>query len=767
MEKKLTMKTKFCLLMLLWLPFGLFAQSEWSAPFKSEQAFLENQGQFDALVPEADILYGIDHGFGWQVMMDKSGAYLISRKFNRVKKTSQMDTRGFAESTLIRQEWLGSNPNVSIQAIHPRTDYFTYSYQVGEQFRSLDHVPGFGGLKYENLYPGIDLEYMAPEEGGIKYSLNLSAGADHRLIRLAYHGSTPSLKVDGSIQLPTVLGNITDHAPIARYLDGNQENIPCAFGLNGNEITFILGEYDTNRPIQIDPWTVNPAFPLFNRAFEVDVDAAGNVYAWGGGMGYNLKKYNSAGALQWTHVSPWDTSNAWFGELLVMPAGDVFITSGSPAKIRRLTTAGATTFTNNGPFFNVDEYWAMTLNCDNTKLLVGGSRIIGLTSPQGHVFNLNLGSGAQLAGSPINIAPTGMNEVRAINRSGANGYIYAISNNNLICLDNNLGQVFNIANGYSMPYYSPAYMANSVQGVNAVDGNASAVYTSNGATLERRNPSTGAILGNVAIPNGSFTSGFFGSGATNSGLALDACGNVYVGSRSQVVKYNGTLTQLATVATTGAVYDLVVAPGNTIIWGGDGFVTSNTSLAACSQMTYSCTLLPVEIAYFETSCENSTPSLNWSITKPIPGYTAWLEHSQNGSIWAKDRDLVIETDLQWQTPLDNADWFYRIAFEDANGMINYSPVASFEGCGESTPALQAIPTVTTTHTNLVANQALSGDFSVSVVNSQGKTVKTIELSLDGAYTAKVPLDGLTSGMYFVRLTALEGNYSSTVKVVKR
>jgi hypothetical protein len=744
----------------------VWGQKDWSAPFVPAQTFIANQGQFDD-AGVADVRYGIDHGFGWQVLMTPGGAHLISRKSLRPREEGMLAESGPVVQTAVRQEWLGMAPQVRMEVSGLRPDYFTYGAAASGTHGNLDHVPAYDVVSYIGIYPGIDLHYEAPAEGGLKYSLALAPHADAGQIALRYAGAPVRTHADGSLRITTVLGDLIDHAPVAHYMDGAQEAIPCAFDLQGDVVRFVLGPHDPARPRLIDPWTVNPAFPLFNRAFEVDVDAAGNVYAWGGGMGYNLKKYNAAGTLLWTHVSPWDTSNAWFGELLTLPAGDVFITSGSPAKIRRLTTAGATTFTNNGPFFNLDEYWTLSLNCDNTQLVSGGTRLVSF-SPQGYLFNLNMGNGNQLAGSPYVVSTGGMNEVRAFKRS-ANGTYYALSNNNLIGISNSFGTIFSITNGFAIPYYSPAYMAINVQGVNAIDANASAIYVSNGLALQRRDLNTGALLSTVNIPSGGFSGGFFGSGATNSGLDLDNCGNVYVGSSNQVVKYNASLVQQATVATTAAVYDVVVAPGNVVIWGGNGFVTSNTSLAACIPQVISCVILPVKLSHWGIACSDGQAQLNWGAAEESPGLRYTIEHSPNGEFWepiARVDGRGAGSTYTHTLASPRNGWLYRLRMRGHDGEEDISAARSLDDCQTAQPALSVWPQPSAGELALGFRSTQAGTCTWRAHNHAGQLVARGQIAaVKGENAVQLDLEDLPAGLYQLQVVGSDGLVIGQAKTI--
>jgi hypothetical protein len=548
-----------------------------------------------------------------------------------------------------------------------------------------------------------------------------------------------------------------DHAPTAHYADGNQEAVSIRFVLRDGLVQFEAPARDVARPLVIDPWTVNPALPApFNRAFEVDWDNAGNVYVFGGGMGYQLKKYNAAGTLQWTHVSPWDTSNAWFGELLVTGAGDVFITSGSAAKIRRLTTAGATVFTNNGPFFNLDEYWNLTLNCNRTQLIAGGSRIIGFTSPQGHVFNLNMGSGGQLTGSPYNVSPAFMKEIRAL-CTGSNGNFYLLSNDNVIALNQTFGIIYSVSSGYAYPYYSPSYMAQSVQGQNTIDADNNFIYTMNGPNLHRRAIGTGAIVATAAIPGGSASGGFGGSGANNGGLRIDNCSNVYVGSTNAVHKFNSALGLVTSVATSGPVYDVEVAPGGVVLIGGSAFVTSNTSLAACAVKTISCVILDAEVAQFEARCEGGNPVWTWVSAKEKAGMQYAIEISSDGLDWQPIANVEAVAEghtyhyRMEENPLHSEIIYSRLKMTDPTGNSVYSGVKTLENCAGSLSSWNVYPTHSTGSITVQWQGAGVQTLGWRISDIQGRWMMRGTVMGAGKQESALDISSLPSGMYFLHL----------------
>ncbi len=751
------------------------AQHDWQVPLQEPQVFIENLGQYDALGRgfPARPRYVIDHGFGWQAMVTDDGLqYLVQRTIDDESADNEEahgpeESHGEIVQSRLSMQFVGASPTRTMRAAGEQDDYYTYSYPVGEGYRNVDHAAAYSDLHIDGLYPGIGLDLAGPKDGGLKYSFQLQPRANAGAIRLKWEGGTPTLDGNGDLHLPAVLGELVDQHPSAWYTDDPSTRIPVEFALSGQQVTFMLGNYDAQRAITIDPWTINPALPApFNRAFEVDYDAAGNVYVFGGGMGYNLKKYNSAGTLQWTHTSPWDTSNAWFGELLTLSTGDCFITSGSVAKIRRLTTGGGTTFTNNGPFFNNDEYWNLTLSCDLTKLVAGGTRLIGLVSPQGHIFNLNMANGNQQAGSPYNVSPVGMKEIRALCTAG-NGNYYMLSNDNLIAVNQAFGIIYSIASGTSHPYNSPAFLAKNVQGQNSIDANSANIYINTGSNLQKRDINTGALLSSIAIPGGGFTGGFFGTGATNSGMVIDACNNVFVGSTNAIYKYDANLNLLGSVVTTGAIYDLVIPSAGTLIAGGNALVISNTTLAPCAPKTIVCVILPVEMGYFNANCHSDIVEVHWQSLQENNNLAYFIERTQDGVQWEERGRMAgagtsaspIDYQFREATPLPHADqpWYYRLKMTDGDGNETYSGITTVETCAQSDPTISVNPTVADKAASLSFESKLPGNGRLLIDQALGQTVRSVDAHwLAGQNALQLPIETLPAGIYHVRVIDAKG-----------
>ena len=154
-----------------------------------------------------------------------------------------------------------------------------------------------------------------------------------------------------------------------------------------------------------------------------------------------------------------------------------------------------------------------------------------------------------------------------------NGKYYFLTHDSIGYLNENFTVCANPANGvqynphtYRLGYSVQNFRINNT-GVAAMKAYGGFIFVNRGNQLHKRDFATGAILASVAIPGGGFLTQFGGSVVENSGIDIDNCGNIYVGAKNQVVKFDQNLTQLATYPTTNTfnVYDVHVITNGDII----------------------------------------------------------------------------------------------------------------------------------------------------------------------------------------------------------
>jgi len=503
-------------------------------------------------------------------------------------------------------DWVDANPNVIIEGINEFSDYHSYSYENKQgEIENINQVRGFEKIRYRDIYPGIDIEYIIHPQIGVKYALYVAPNADPNMVAMQYD-KTVFLE-DGTIHIPTGFGDILDHAPITFYERNKDDIIDSKYSLTGKTVKFDLGQYDKAKGIVIDPWVQTPAFNTdWDCIWEVEYDGAGNVYAIGGTMPMKLQKYSPAGALLWTYNTPYDTTS-WLGGFGTNDAGESYVTRGSVAGITKVNTTGAVEWSaaGGGAIGQDDEYWTVQFSCDESRVIIGGTQLSAFTfNLQPAIFDIDVNNGNvlnTLIVHPGSFLPA--REVRSLAASPQSRYYWlshdtiGYTNDNFNLCNNTPANTNKINNGMGLGYKCENYRYNN-SGIMALRADENFLFVNRGNQIQKRDLQTLAIIATAPIPNGNYTNVFLsGNIVHNSGIDIDDCGNVFVGSIDQVVQFDSDLNQIATFPTNFRVYDVHVTPNGRVIAGGStGTSSSNVrtgyiqqfNVGACAPLALIC-----------------------------------------------------------------------------------------------------------------------------------------------------------------------------------
>jgi len=560
---------------------------KWTKDPFDRQLFVENKGQFDADIKTSDkILY--------QAILGDVKVYFISSgvtyKYTEPPVHIEKEGKGEMEEKevpapkvhFLSYIWSGASSNVTIDAEDEQSYY--YIYATGKA--SSVNVNIFKKIIYHNIYPGIDIEYsFIKGKSGMKYSVIAHPGADVSQVKLVYNGAKKMhLNSNGDAVMQTEIGEITDHAPVGYYQKGGQQ-VACSYKIvNGDGEVFSVNTIaGSNDDLIIDPWTTDPAFTGgYDRAYDVDYDQFGNVYAYGSYSPYQLTKFNSAGVQQWTFNATGLNTNPYYGDFAVdKVTGTSYMVEGfnlSGAGVLKVNTLGSLvgTFPGNSGMI---EMWRCVYNPCTRQVVIGGG---GTNSPNTQACLLDTGMVSITPVNPLGTTacchdvcliamdPTGSTTWMAVANTADPAFgnsimslpVPAFTPANYITPDGFAFQEVNSIRYVGPPVAFEAY----ANGMNGMAASPNWLYAYDGATLKQINKATGAINASATVTATSFKWG---------GCDADGCDNAYVGENTAVEVYSSALALTSTIPLKDTVFDVVLGANYTTLYaGGVGYVSS-------------------------------------------------------------------------------------------------------------------------------------------------------------------------------------------------
>jgi hypothetical protein len=234
--------------------------------------FEENRGQVDTQVKY------LSRGSASTLFLTKTEAVLtLHRDESKEKQASPM--------SVVRMRLHGANRSPGIAGEHEmraRTNYFIGN----DPQRWHGDVAQYERVRYEQIYPGIDLLYYGQQQS-LEYDFEVAPGADPRRIVLGFKG-VRGLKIDsatGDLVLKTASGEVRQHKPVVyQEVDGERREVKGRYVLKGKrKVGFQLGAYDKRKRLVIDPVLTYSTYlgSGTESGNGIAVDAAGNAYVIG------------------------------------------------------------------------------------------------------------------------------------------------------------------------------------------------------------------------------------------------------------------------------------------------------------------------------------------------------------------------------------------------------------------------------------------------------------------------------------------------------
>lgn len=224
-----------------------------------------------------------------------------------------------ARTRWLRLELQGASaaPAIAGEAELPaRSNYF-----IGQNpGRWRTGVPNYGRVRYQQVYPGVDLIYYG-REGRLENDFEISPGMDPDVISWQVTGAQGiRVDADGDLVLIADGSEVRLQQPRAYQLrGGRQVEVPIRYQIRGQNVSFALGPYDRREKLVIDPVLTYSSYlggTGGDVAYGVAVNSAGDTFVTGSTASLNFP--TTSGTYAPTYVGD----------------GDVFVTELDPTGTR-------------------------------------------------------------------------------------------------------------------------------------------------------------------------------------------------------------------------------------------------------------------------------------------------------------------------------------------------------------------------------------------------------------------------------------------------
>ncbi len=263
-----------------------------------ESGFVQNKGQIldQYGKPNPAVKY-LWNGNGLNVQLRSTGfsydTYVQELDSLQCVISRHPKSKGLPIDTIVTKihrvdiELEGANPNAQMVAENELESVFNY---YGANDFAFENVRQFGTITYKNIYPGIDLQFLAMSgtDKPIEYNFIVHPGANPSAIKLKYVGADNVSLENGRIKLDLRHGSLFESIP-SSWLDDKAAFVDVAYRqLAPGVFGFDVPLYNASQTLTIDP---TPQFlfgtfasptvyslGLYANFKDVVVDQAGNVY---------------------------------------------------------------------------------------------------------------------------------------------------------------------------------------------------------------------------------------------------------------------------------------------------------------------------------------------------------------------------------------------------------------------------------------------------------------------------------------------------------
>ncbi|PYV24233.1 MAG: hypothetical protein DMG27_13410, partial [Acidobacteria bacterium] len=450
---------------------------------------------------------------------------------------------GDAESSApVEMKLVGASPAPKVSGVERLPGIVNYF--VGDDPKDWrTRVPTYARVRYDDVYPGIDLVYYGNRDHQLEYDFVVGPGADPKAIRLSLEGGG-ALKLDahGDLVFEGTGREVRFHKPrLYQERGGKKQDVSGRYVLRGkHQVAFRVASYDASRPLMIDPtlsYSTYLGSANFDQGDGIAADAAGNAYVAGFTSGSAFKtttgaysttyrgntdafvtKYSPSGSVVYsTYLGGSGTDQAV--AIAVDATGDAYVT-GQTLSSNFPTTAGAarTTYSGKGDAF------VAKLSATGSSLVY--STYLGGSGPdQARGIALDALNNAYVTGQTFSTDFPTLSALQTANSGNQDAFVAELNSSGSLVYSTYLGgSGFDQANGIAVDSLGRAYVTGYTNSSNFPVANAPQAACKscpnvNDAFVTEIGPDGSALV---------YSTYLGGSGDDHGlGIAVDALGNAY------------------------------------------------------------------------------------------------------------------------------------------------------------------------------------------------------------------------------------------------
>ncbi len=348
-----------------------------------------------------------------------------------------------------KMEFVNANPNTLISASDKKSYYQNY-YLGADKNKWRSQVATYETIKYNNLYPDIDLAYLT-NNGGLKYEFYVAPNANTEQIAMTLSGASARLHTNGNLIIETSVGEKSELKPISyQIINGKRRAVATEFVLKNNVVSFSFPDgYNHAQQLIIDPVLIFATYSggtSTTFGWSAAYDNTGHLFAggecfgvgwpvtlgsyqqaFGGSIDVGINRYTPTGT-GLMHSSYLGGNGGDFPSSMVCTSNDELIIAGYTASSNFPTSTGCYDNTLGGS----QDLFITSMNLAGTALLgstyLGGSGTEGSSTQEVNVDannNIYLGS----VTSSTNF-PTTTGAYQAASSGGTDGVVVKM---NLTC----------------------------------------------------------------------------------------------------------------------------------------------------------------------------------------------------------------------------------------------------------------------------------------------------------------------------------------------